>query len=65
MNQRPTWAQTGDKRTWSATTGSTAMLVTRLSNGKYRASVNDARSPELATRVLAQQWAENQAGVTR
>jgi hypothetical protein len=57
-----TWARTGDRRTWCASTSGTAMYVTRTSTGRWRAAVEDARSPELATRVLAQRWAEKQAG---
>jgi hypothetical protein len=56
------WAQTADRRTWCASTGNTVMTVTRLATGRWRAAVEDARSPEFATRLLAQRWAENQAG---
>jgi hypothetical protein len=62
MNQELQWARTGDRRTWSASTGNTAMTVTRLSTGRWRAAVEDARSPELATRLITQRWAEVQAG---
>lgn len=61
MNQRPTWARTGDRRTWCASTGQTAMFVTHLVTGGWRASVEDASSPELPTRLAAQHWAENHA----
>jgi hypothetical protein len=62
MSQRPQWAQTADRRTWCASTGSTTMTVTKLTTGGWQAAVDAARSPELATRLTAQRWAENQAG---
>jgi hypothetical protein len=59
------WAQTADRRTWCASTGSTVMTVTKTATGRWRAAVSDARSPDLATRLAAQEWAERQAGGAR
>jgi hypothetical protein len=38
------------------------LTVSKLTNGQFRAIVDDARSPELGTRHEAQAWAERQAG---
>jgi hypothetical protein len=38
------------------------MAVTRVNTGLWVAMVDSARSPELATRLTAERWAENQAG---
>ena len=56
------WSQTGDRRTWCASIGNTAMTVTHLSTGGWQAAVEAARSPELRTRLVAQRWAERKAG---
>jgi hypothetical protein len=56
------WERTPDRNTWCASTPGRILTVTKLANGKWQAVVNDARSPELNTRVLAERWAENRAG---
>ncbi|HEX3960811.1 MAG TPA: hypothetical protein VHZ03_30020 [Trebonia sp.] len=56
------WERTPDRTTWCASTGSTVMAVTRVNTGLWVAMVDSARSPELATRLTAERWAENQAG---
>jgi hypothetical protein len=56
------WKQTPDRRTWCASDGSTVMTVTRVSTGLWAAIVGGEKSPELATRLAAQRWAEKQAG---
>jgi hypothetical protein len=38
------------------------MYVTKLTTGDWRATVEDASSPELPTRLAAQRWTENRAG---
>lgn len=56
------WARTTDRSIWCASVGDTVMTASRLVTGGWRAAVRDARSPVLGTRLLAQQWAERNAG---
>jgi len=58
------WERTPDRATWRAASGGRLLTVSKLSNGKWRGTVEDARSPELATRLVAQRWAEHRAGGT-
>ena len=59
------WTQTADKTTWCAAAGDLALTTSHLSSGQWMATVigpyTDDRSPELATRVAAQNWAERMA----
>jgi hypothetical protein len=63
------WQRTADTRTWCAAAGGLVLTATKLSSGFWAATVagpfTDERSPEVDTRVAAQQWAERTAGVTR
>lgn len=56
------WERTPDRSTWRAASGGTILTVSKLTNGKWRGVVDDARSPELVTRLAAQSWAEREAG---
>lgn len=60
-----TWQQTPDRRTWRAARGGLVLTVTKLANGAFRADAEGMarRSPEFRTRLAAQGWAENKAGV--
>ena len=64
-----TWQQTPDRRTWRAARGSVLLTVSKLTNGAFRADVEGPgvaeRSPEFRTRLAAQGWADNRAGMSR
>ena len=65
-----TWERTPDKRTWRASAGRLVLTVSRLSNGQWGATVDGHGVTErplcpVGTRLAAQRWAENRAGVTR
>jgi hypothetical protein len=66
---QPCWTQTADKTTWCAAAGDLVLTVTKLSSGQWAATVagpfTDERSPELGTRLAAQNWAERRAGGAR
>ncbi|MGH3247897.1 MAG: hypothetical protein ACRDOI_17080 [Trebonia sp.] len=62
-----TWQQTGDRRTWCAARGQLVLTVTKLTSGMFAGHFEGlaGRSPECRTRLAAQRWAEQYAGVAR
>ena len=63
------WQQTPDRRTWRAAAGVLVLTVTKLSDGMFAAMVEGPGITERpltprTTRLAAQRWAENRAGVT-
>jgi hypothetical protein len=62
-----TWQQTGDRRTWRGQRGRVVLTVTKTSSGAFRADAEgpgvSEQSPEFRTRLAAQRWCENKAGV--
>jgi hypothetical protein len=67
MSAGITWQRTSDIRTWRAAADGLVLTVTKLSTGRWAATVagpfTDERSPEFGTRTAAQRWAEGTAGV--
>jgi len=68
MSAPVAWQQTPDRRVWRAARGGLLLTVTKLSNGAFRADIEGPgaaeRSPEFRTRLAAQGWAANRAGVS-
>jgi hypothetical protein len=64
-----TWSRTPDKSTWCAAAGGLVLTVSKLTSGQWGATVDAPgvtdRSPQFGTRLAAQRWAQNRAGVTR
>jgi hypothetical protein len=64
------WQQTHDRATWRAARGLVVLTVSKLTSGQWSAAVEGPGVTErpltpLRTRLIAQRWCENRAGVAR